>query len=435
MSTALFLAVGLLPCDDCPWPRVFGPDRQSGAAVTDADVPLEWAEGRSVRWKTPVVGTGWSSPVVCGGRVYVTTAVPDRAVQSPTEAAERSLRLVALDAETGEVAIDEEIFRQPPGELVEIHGKNSHASPTPLVVGEDVIVHFGPHGTARVRPDGSTVWKTRVPAYLSQHGNGGSPELFQTDAGPVLVICCDGRDTQFVVGLSAETGAKLWRTDRDADPSRGFSFGTPMPVSVGGRTLAVCQGSGVVMALDPADGAEVWRFRYGSGYSVVPRPAYHAGTRTLLVCSGFGDGTLYAIDPDGSGDITDTNLRWSLNKQVPHSPTPVLVDERLYMASDRGVLTCVNVTDGSVVYRERLGGNFSASPLYTSAASPQAPGGRIYWPAEDGTVTVTPAGDTFATLATSRLSDASDRLFATPAVLGEDLIMRTESAVYRVTAR
>ena len=429
MTPLLLTVLTLAPAGDCPWPRIFGPDRRGGAAVTDADVPLEWSEEEAIRWKTPVAGVGWSSPVVCGGRVWVTTAVAETAVASATDEAVRSLRLVGLDAETGAAAVDRELFRQTPGELVEVHGKNSHASPT-VVADEStgelrLFVHFGPHGTACVRADGSEVWSTRVPAYLSQHGNGGSPALFDTAGGGVLVVCCDGRDEQFVVGLSAATGGLLWRTDREADPSRGFSFGTPMPVEVGGRTLAVCQGSGVVMALDPADGSEVWRARYGSGYSVVPRPAYHAGSGLLLVCSGFGDKTLYAIDPTGTGDVTDTHVRWSLDQQVPMSSTPVLSGDRLWMASDRGVLTCVNAADGSVVYRERLGGNFSASPLLTTAG-----GGRIYWPAEDGAVTVIAAGDALEVLAENRLAEG--RLFATFAVAGEDLVIRTENGVYRV---
>ena len=436
LGTLLACSVVLRGDGPAEWPRIFGPDPHSGAAVTDADVPIRWSETENVRWKTPVDGTGWSSPVVCAGRIYVTTAVPERSVQSTTAEATRSLRMVALDAESGEVVVDAGVFRQPPGELVEIHGKNSHASPTVLAEtsGETprLFVHFGPHGTACLRPDGTAVWKTQVPAYLSQHGNGGSPELFRTADGDVLVICCDGRDQQFVVGLSAKTGELLWRTDREADPSRGFSFGTPVPVEVRGRTLAVCQGSGVVMALDPADGSEVWRFRYGSGYSVVPRPAYHAASGTLLVCSGFGDKTLYGIDPDGAGDITNTNLRWSMDQQVPQSPTPVLAGNRLYMASDRGVLTCVDVADGSVVFRERLGGNFSGSPLLTTAAGEDAPDGRLYWPAEDGTTTVTAVGDEYRELATNRLGGEGERLFATFAVVEDDLIIRTENAVYRI---
>ena len=419
MLTALLFCLSADPA----WPRVFGPDLTRGAAVTDADVPVTWSETQNVRWKAPVAGTGWSSPVVLGGRIYVTTAVPQTEVQSTTDKATRSLRLIGLNAETGETEVDAEVFTQPPGDLVEIHGKNSHASPTPLVVGGDLVVHFGPHGTARVRPDGEVVWRATVPPYAAQHGNGGSPELF----GDVLVVCCDGRDEQFVVGLSAETGELLWRTDRGLDPGRGFSFGTPVPIEVDGERLAVCQGSGAVMALDPQTGAEVWRVRYGEGYSVVPRPAYDAATQTLYVCSGFGDKSLYAVDVTGTGDVTDTHVKWSTDQQVPQSPTPVLVGDRIYMASDRGVLTCLDAADGTAVFRQRLGGNFSASPLYTSAG-----GGRMYWSDESGKTTVIAAADEYKELAVNEVGVGPTRLYATFAVFGDDLILRTDKAMYRI---
>jgi outer membrane protein assembly factor BamB len=391
---AILLLAAARPCP-ADWPQFRGPDGD-GLSATDG-LPVRWSDAEGVAWKTPIPGLGWSSPVVQGGRVYLTTAVPQGDGQS--------LRLVCVDARTGAVLWNKEVCTQDGSAAM--HKKNSHASPTPIVTGDAVFVHFGPHGTARTTLDGEIAWQTTLP-YKPVHGNGGSPAL----AGDLLVICCDGGDERYVVGLDTRTGEARWKTPRDTQPGRGFSFATPLVCTVGGRDLAVCPGSDAVFAYDPRTGAEIWRVDYPGGYSVIPRPVLAAGL--VFVSSGYDKPVLIAIDPTGSGNVTDTHVRWRLDRAAPHTPSPVVVGAELY---------CVSAHTGAEHWRERLGGNFSASPF--------AAGGRVYFQEESGEAIVVTAGRTFSEVARNRLAEG-ERTFASYAVDGKALLIRTESHLYRV---
>jgi outer membrane protein assembly factor BamB len=386
------------------WPQFRGPAADGHAA---GPLPQTWSETDNVTWKTLIAGLGWSSPVDRGDRIYLTTA-------TQTEGDGCSLRLVCLDLAMGNVVWDHELFRQEGP--VRIHPKNSHASPTPLVAGDRIVAHFGPHGTACVSPAGDVLW-TRTLAYTPQHGNGGSPAL----AGDVLVICCDGSDEQYVVGLDLATGAIRWRTERDTDPVKGFSFATPLVTTVAGVAQAICPGSDAVFAYDPATGREIWRVNYPGGYSVIPRPVHAAGL--VFVGSGYDKPVLYAIDPTGRGDVTATHVRWKLDRGAPHTPSVVVVGDELYCVSDNGVATCLDARTGAERWRERLGGNFSASPLHAD--------GIVYFQNEAGEAILVKAGPTFEELRRNRIG-TGERTFASYAVAGPALILRTESAVYRI---
>jgi outer membrane protein assembly factor BamB len=386
------------------WPQFRGPGGCGHAGVTG--LPLRWSETENVAWKTPLEGLAWSSPIVVGEAVYLTTAVP--------EAADMSLRLVRLDARTGAVAWNKELFRQVgPAQM---HKKNSHASPTPIAADGRIHVHFGPHGTACTTLDGETVWKTRL-EYSPTHGNGGSPAL----AGDVLVICCDGSDRQFVVGLDRRTGAEAWRTARDTQPKKGFSFSTPLVIEVDGRPQAICPGSDAVFAYEPATGREIWRANYPDGYSVTPRPVFGAGL--VFVSSGYDKPVLHAIDPTGQGDVTATHMKWRMDRGAPLTPSVVVVGDELYCVADNGIATCVDARTGREHWRERLGGNYSASPLHAD--------GRIYFQDENGTAVVVKAGTTFEEIGRNRFADEG-RTYASYAVADRSLLIRTEAAVYRI---
>ena len=391
------------------WPQFRGPTGQGIAVGDAAAIPLTWSETENVRWKTPVAGLAWSSPAIVASRIYLTTAVPSEDGES------QSLRALCLDAETGDEVWNIPLFEHT-GE-VEIHGKNSHASPTPIIEDGRIYVHFGPHGTACLTTDGDVVWKCEELEYGPRHGTGASPAL----AGDVLVIPCDGWDVQYVAGLEKATGAVRWKVERNADAAKGFSFCTPLVIDVNGKTQAVCPGSSAVVAYDPATGEELWRARYGDGYSVVPRPVYARGL--VFVCTGFGRPSLLAIDPTGTGDVTDSHVVWKTNKGAPNSPSVLVVGDDLYMVSDQGVATCLDVTTGEQHWQERLGGNYSASPLYID--------GRIYFQDEDGTAIVVQAGQEFVELARSTWGDGG-RTFASYAVADGALFLRSETHLYRV---
>lgn len=389
------------------WPQFRGP---GGQGISEADqIPVRWSDTENVVWKTPIDGLAWSSPAVVEGRIYITTAVP------VSGGASQSLRALCLDAAAGSVIWDKELFQQT-GE-VEIHGKNSHASPTPLVDSGRVYVHFGPHGTACLTTDGEVVWTTQKLEYGPRHGTGASPAL----AGDVLVIPCDGWDVQYVVGLERASGEIRWKTERDTNPTKGFSFSTPLVIEAGGRTQAVCPGSDAVFAYDPATGDKLWRVRYGDGYSVVPRPLYAHGL--VYVCTGYNQPLLLAIDPTGSGDVTDSHVKWSVRRAVPHNPSPIVVGDELYFVSDQGVATCVDARTGDQHWQERFGGNFSASPV--------AADGKVYFQDENGTAIIVAAGPEFRELARNDWGGGV-RTFASYAVLDGALIMRSETHLYRV---
>jgi len=400
----LVAAALTMPAVRADWPQFRGPAADGHAP---GPLPRRWSETENVSWKTPLPGLGWSSPVVHAGRIYLTTA-------TETEGDGRSLRLVCLDAATGGTAWDRELFRQ--DGPVRIHPKNSHASPTPLVVGDRVVAHFGPHGTACVSPTGDVLWK-RVLAYSPQHGNGGSPAA----AGDVLVICCDGSDEQYVVGLDLATGEIRWRTDRDTDPVKGFSFATPLVTSVDGVAQAICPGSDAVFAYEPATGREIWRVDYPGGYSVIPRPVHAAGL--VFVGSGYDRPVLYAIDPSGRGNVTETHVRWRLDRGAPHTPSVLVVGDALYCVSDNGVAACLDARTGTEHWRERLGGNFSASPLHAD--------GVVYFQNEAGEAILVRAGPAFEELGRNQIG-GGERTFASYAVADGALVVRTETAVYRI---
>ena len=407
-AVAVLVGLALPHGGRADWPEFRGPGGMGHAAATG--LPVRWSETDNVAWKTPLPGLGWSSPVVHRGRVYVTTAVA-------VDGGGQSLRLVALDAVTGRLEWDRELFVQPGP--VQIHAKNSHASPTPLIADERIVAHFGPHGTACTTLDGEVVWRQTLP-YAPQHGNGGSPAR----AGDVLVICCDGNDARYVVGLELATGRIRWRTERATSPAKGFSFATPLVTTVAGRLQAICPGSDAVFAYDPADGREIWRVAYPGGYSVIPRPVHAAGL--VFVVSGYDRAVLYAIDPTGAGDVTASHVRWTLDRGAPHTPSVLVVGEELYCVSDKGVATCLDARSGAERWVERLGGNFSASPLHAD--------GIVYFQNEAGEAILVKAGPTFEELARNRLGDG-ERTFASFAVDGGALIIRTESSMYSIGSR
>src|SRR5262245_59635400 len=382
------------------WPQFRGPDGQGHS--TERGLPVEWSESKNVIWKSPVAGRGWSSPIVAAGRVWLTTATPDRK--------ETSLRLIAYDLETGAQKLDVEVFRLRSSDL--LNPKNSHASPTPIVEGDRVYVHFGANGTAALTTDGQIVWKTRQ-AYESQHGNGGSPEL----AGDLLIINCDGFDQAYVVALDKRTGKTRWRTDRREPHSQAYS--TPLAIHANDRDQIVSVGAFNAAGYDPQNGREIWRVGYPEGFSNVPRPVY--GDGLVFITTGFQQPVLMAVRPDGKGDVTKTQLAWTLARGAPLTPSPLVVGDEIYVVSDNGIASCLDARTGAVHWQARLGNSFSASPV--------AADGRIYFLDEDGRTTVITPGLSPERLAVNVLDGST---LASMAVASQSFFIRTATHLYRI---
>src|SRR6266478_520050 len=268
----LLLADGRVRADD--WPQFRGPTGQGIAP--EGHYPLEWSASKNVAWRKPIPGKGWSSPIVKDGFVYLTTAVS----AEETNRREQSLRTLCLNANTGETIWDTEVFRQDGSQAPAIHSKNSHASPTPLTDGQRLYVHFGHQGTACLDLQGNLIWKNRSIHYQPVHGNGGTPILTEN----ALVFSCDGYDQPFVIALDRSKGNVIWKTDRNSESFKKFSFSTPLLITINGKQEIISPGSGGVCAYDPATGREIWRVRY-EGYSVIPRPVFGHGL--VFVSSGF----------------------------------------------------------------------------------------------------------------------------------------------------
>ncbi len=382
------------------WPEFRGPTGQGHS--DQRDLPLEWGEDRNVAWKVRVPGQGWSSPAIADGKVWLTTAVTDEAGLS--------LRAVAFDAATGEEILNVGVFQQSDTRL--LNPKNSHASPTPIVDGNRVYVHFGASGTAALSTDGDVLWTTRFP-YISQHGNGGSPALYKD----LLIINCDGYDQAFVVALDTATGEVRWKADRSGPFSQAYS--TPLVVRVDERDQAISIGAFRATAFDAETGEEIWHVRYEDGFSNVPRPVY--GNGLVYIDTGFNDPKLMAVRVDGSGDVTDSHVEWIRTRSIPFTPSPLLVGEELYIVSDLGVISCLDAATGEVRWQERVLGNYSASPLYAD--------GRIYFSSEEGVTTVIAPGREFQALATNTIDGW---MLASIAVYEGAFFIRSHTHLYRI---
>lgn len=381
------------------WPQFRGPDGQGHSSETN--LPLTWSESENIRWKVAVPGKGWSSPTILGNQIWLTTALDGG----------KSLRAICLDRNSGKVRHNVEVFHKAnPGE---IHQKNSHASPTPWLEEDRVYVHFGAHGTACLTRDGKILWKT-VLKYAHRHGPAGSPIVVDD----LLILSCDGTDKQFVVALDKHTGKERWRASRDG----AMAYTTPLLIEFNGQRQVVSPGGEWCIAYVPETGKEIWRFHYPGGYSNVPRPVFGQGL--VYICSGFNTPILYAVRPNGQGDITDTNMVWELKRGAPLNPSPLLVGEDLYLVSDKGIALCLDARTGQQHWTHRLGGNYSASPVSAD--------GRIYFLDEDGTTTVIAPGTEYKELAKNHLPG---RTLASPAVSDGAMYLRTDSHVYRIEHR
>jgi outer membrane protein assembly factor BamB len=406
-GVVLILPTVLFAGDD--WPQFRGPTGEGHA--TAKNLPLEWGKNKNVAWMTPIPGLGWSSPIVVDSRVYLTTAVPLK------ENRDQSLDALCLDAKTGKILWQRQVFREDGRSAPAIHGKNSHASPTPLIHDGKLYVHFGHQGTACLDLDGKILWRSTELKYKPVHGNGGTPIIVDNK----LIFTCDGSDVAFLAALDRNNGEVLWKKPRNTAAKKTFSFGTPLLITVDGKPQVVSPASNAVISYDPADGQEVWRVTY-DGYSLIPRPVYGHGL--LFISTGFDSPIVLAIRPNGTGDVTKTHVAWSLRQNAPLTPSPLLVGNELYLVSDTGIASCVDAKTGKVFWKERVGTAFSASPMDA--------GGRVYFQSEDGVSIVIKAGKRFEELGRNSLDE---KTYASYAVAEDALFVRTDKRLYRFQSR
>lgn len=409
------------------WPQFRGPH---GMGVADGcrDLPIRMGESENVVWHVSVPGTGWSSPVVDDELIWMTTAVresqhkgtDDESASEDQASREGGLDLVllAFERKSGQQRHFIKLFHLPQPEL--IHSLNSYASPTPCLDQDHVYCHFGTYGTVAVRRvDGVIAWVNREIQLQHSTGPGSSPIQFQD----LLIFHADGMDSQAIVALDCRTGSTRWRTERSGamseSPDQKKAFCTPLVVSLANQTLLLSPAANWLYVYDPATGQERFKVPYGeTGYSVVPRPVVRGNF--AYFCTGFDRSRLLCVDvsPEAS-EAAESRIRWTVDQRMPTMPSPLLVDDLLYLISDAGIATCVDANSGEVVWSERLGGKFAASPLLAD--------GKIYVGNQAGDLLVVRPGRELDVVASNKLDSA---IMASPVAIGQQIIVRTAERLY-----
>ncbi len=402
ISLLVFTAIA-----NAEWFQFRGPGGQ-GVSVAK-NVPLEWGLKKGVAWKKKLPGKGWSSPVIGEGKIVITV--------SRQEGEKVSLGVVALDVGSGEVVWTQDLFTPEATEVRKRHSKNGLASATPYLEQGVAYVHFGHMGTAALRlNDGEVLWK-KVVKYPPVHGTGSSPVV----ADGKMIFNADGASDPMIVALDQKKGELAWKTPREQKVKKTFSFGTPLVIEVEGRMQVISQASGKVAAYDPANGKEIWKVLYGEGYSVVPRPVY--ANETLYVATGFDRSSLLAIRPKGAaGDVTESHVLFKEDRYIPKTPSFVEKGGYLYLVDDTGSLTCRDGKSGEMKWREKIPGNFSSSPVLVDD--------KLYLATEDGVAyvaTVSPEGCEIAFEL-----EMEERILASPALIDGALFLRSEEHLWKI---
>ncbi len=406
------------------WNQFRGPN---GDGTTSANnLPIEFNENKNIRWKTPIHDKGYSSPIVWDNQIWLTTARADG-----TE-----LFAICVDLESGDIIHDIKVFDVENPQL-EHPDMNSHASPTPVIEEGRVYVHYGTYGTACLdTKTGDVLWERRN-LNCDHRVRPGSSPIIDEDA---IFLTYDGVDVQFIAALNKRTGDTLWLKHRSVDSDFGEvlkakgvkdiekvkkeksndnrkSYATPTIITYRGKKQLISPAAEVTISYDPKTGDELWRVRHvGWGWNVACRPIF---ANDLVYFTTGIEKRLLAVDPSGSGDVTDTHIVWNHRKGAPEIPSPLIIDNLLYMVNEGGVITCLNAKNGETVWKDRVSGNYWASPLYAD--------GKIYFFNIDGSVPVISVRQNFELLANNRFET---EFVASGAVVGNKLILRSMTHLY-----
>ncbi len=420
-STTVFAAV-----DD--WPRWRGPDY---TGVARGDAPSEWSDTRNIAWKTPIQGRGFSSPVLWGDKLFLTTAVPvEKEASAPPVALaaggrrgpgggvgagkEHRLLLVCMNAKTGKTIWEKVAITATPHEGY--HGRyGSFASNSPVTDGKLVYAFFGSRGLYAYDLDGKLAWKREFPPMKMRlsFGEGVAPVL----DGNALYLKFDQEQGSYMLAIDKTTGKDIWRVERD----EVSSWSEPLVLTHNGRKQVVVAASTKVRSYEPATGKVLWEVG-GLGTNVIPAPVTTGGS--VIVMSGHREPNLLAIRLGREGNLTGTDaIAWTNDRGNPYTPSPVLHDGKLYLLTDNGMLSCLNALTGEAYYKQQR-----LPKPYNFKASPVAAGGKLYLATEEGEVVVVKMGEKFEVIATNVLSDES--FIATPAIVGGDIYLRGQNSIY-----
>ncbi|MEE2941802.1 MAG: PQQ-binding-like beta-propeller repeat protein [Verrucomicrobiota bacterium] len=411
-----FAVLGFSYSAKADWTEFRGP-LGTGHIPDGNELPSEWSESKNVDWKVTLPGRAWSSPVVFGDDIWLTTA----------DEKGHKLTAIAIDAKSGKIVFEKQLFYVEKPQYA--HKFNTYASPTPVIEGEHVYMTWGSPGTACLNAKTRKVlWKRSD--FVCDHfrGSGSSPIIH----GDLLILTFDGADHQYIAALHKRTGKTVWSTDRsvdfqdlgadgkpfrDGDMRKGYS--TPLVIRHDGVTQLISIGAMACYAYEPETGKEIWRVTERAQHSASTRPVFGHGL--LFYPTGFAKGQLLAVDPGAKGESADTHIKWRLKRGVSNKPSILLIKDHIYMIADGGVASCVEAKTGKIAWSERVGGNYSASPV--------TDGKRIFFLSEEGKTTVVAASPEYRVIATNQLDSG---FMASPAVHNDSLILRTKTHLYRI---
>jgi len=432
-----WFAVTLVSPAQDPWPGFRGPGARG--VGESGRLPIAWGAGTNVAWRTAIPGRGWSSPVVWGNRVFLTTAISEGDLEAPKKGLyfggdrtdppphRHQWQVLGLDATSGKVVWATEVKAANP--TTPVHIKNTYASETPVTDGERVYAYFGTVGLFALDFDGKVLWSQPVPARKMAHGWGtaSSPILH----GGRVFIVHDNEEESFAAAYDARTGNPVWRISRD-EPS---NWSTPYVWKHGAREELVITGRNKVRSYD-LDGKQLWELK---GMSTITIPTPFSADGLLFLAAGYvGDNVkpnkpVYAIRPGASGDLTlpegatnSTHVAWMAPNAAPYNPSPLVYDGRFYVLWDFGFLSCRDAATGRELYdKQRI--KMDGPAGFT--ASPWAYRGRVFCLSEDGDTYVYKAGDVFQL---ERINALGEMCMATPALAGDSVYIRSFSHLHRL---
>ena len=379
--------------------------------IKSTSAPINWSENTNIDWKTPIHDRGWSSPVIWNDQIWMTTATKEG----------NKMYAICVNKLSGKIEHDIHVFDVKSPQA--ITNENTYASPTPVVEEGRVYVHFGTYGTACISTkDGQILWKRRD--LNCDHEIGAGPASSPFIYNNFLIFNVDGRDVQYVIALNKETGQTAWKTNRSVDFSdvqinQRKAYGTPFIIPRGNSNQMVSIGAKGVYSYDPENGKELWKAEH-RGWSIAPRPVYGEGLVFTMIDRDRPE--MWAINPNGSGDITETHIQWKETKRMPPRASPIIIKGLLFVVDRNGYISCIEAKTGKSIWQKRIKGRFSASPILAN--------NLIYFFNEDTVCTIIKPTRELVIVAENKLS--SDKLMATPAFDENSIYIRTENNLYRI---
>ena len=382
--------------------------------IKSTSAPINWSENTNIDWKTPIHDRGWSSPVIWNDQIWMTTATKDG----------NKMYAICVNKLSGKIEHDLHVFDVKSPQA--ITNENTYASPTPVVEEGRVYVHFGTYGTACISTkDGQILWKRRD--LNCDHEIGAGPASSPFIYNNFLIFNVDGRDVQYVIALNKETGETAWKTNRsvnfsDVQVNQRKAYGTPFIIPRGNTNQMVSIGAKGVYSYDPENGKELWKAEH-RGWSIAPRPVYGEGLVFTMIDRDRPE--MWAINPNGSGDITETHIEWKETKRMPPRASPIIIKGLLFVVDRNGYISCIEAKTGKSIWQKRMKGRFSASPILAN--------NLIYFFNEDTVCTIIKPTRELEIVAENQLSN--DKLMATPAFDENSIYIRTEKNLTRIVKK